>query len=72
MMLMGSRRRKVVVGPVLLAVLDLLFGVLVEILSEVHEHEDGDRGAKALLHGFENGACFHDVCVLMVNVLITI
>ena len=47
-----------------LAVLDLLFSVLVDVLSKVHEHEDGDDGAKALLHGFENSFCFHDVVVL--------
>ena len=58
-MLMGSRRRKVVVGPGLLAALDLLFSVLEEILSKIHEHEDGDGGGEPLLHGFENGACFH-------------
>ena len=71
-MLMGSRRRKVVVGPGLLAVLDLLFGVLQEIFSDVQEHENRQSRGEPLLDGFENGACFHDSCVLMVNVLITI
>ena len=51
-------------GPSLATSLDLVFGVLVDVLSEVHEHEDGDGGAEALLHGFENFACFHDVVVL--------
>ena len=56
------------VSPFPTAGLDLLFGVLVDVLSEVHEHEDGDDGAEALLHSFENFACFHDSCVLSVGV----
>ena len=51
-------------GPFLLAVLDLLFGAHLEILSKVHEHENGDGGAKALLHDVENSFCFHDDVVL--------
>ena len=47
-----------------LAVLDLLRNVLVDILSEIYDHENGDDGAKALLHDVENSFCFHDVVVL--------
>ena len=42
-----------------LAVLDLLFGVLVDILSEIYDHEDGDDGAEAFLHEVECMSCFH-------------
>ena len=71
-MLMGSRRREVVVGPVLLSVLVLFFSVLKKIFSKINEDHNRKSGAEPLLHGFENGACFHDSCVLRVNVLITI
>ncbi len=47
-----------------LAALDLLRNVLVDILSEIYDHENGDNGAKALLHDVENSFCFHDVVVL--------
>ena len=50
-------------GPSL-AGLDLVFGILIDILAEVNEHQDGDGGAEALLHGFENFSCFHDCCLL--------
>ena len=56
------------VGGPSLADLDLFMYVLVDIFAEVHEHEDGDDGAEALLHSFENFACFHDSCVLSVSV----
>ena len=53
-----------------LAVLDLLFSVLVDVLSKVHEHEDGDDGAEALLHGFEYFSCFHNVVCVKVLIII--
>ena len=42
-----------------LAVLDLLFSVLVDVLSEIYDHQDGDDRAEALLHEFECMSCFH-------------
>ena len=51
-------------APSPLAVLNLLFGVLVEILSEFHDHEDGDDRPEGTLHVFECLSCFHDVFVL--------
>ena len=47
-----------------LAALDLLIDVLVDIFAEIYDHKDGDDRAEALLHGFKNSFCFHDVVVL--------